>query len=77
MGKIVHTKGNIRSQGVAQGAICRFCPGSCATSCMRAGYNPYGISIDEQRGPFSISLEGFEPLDPPGSDEAGPVEEGI
>ena len=63
MGKIVHTKGSIGSQGVAQGAVCRFCPGSCATSCMRAGFNPYGIRLDEQRGPFSISLDGFEPLE--------------
>ncbi len=30
---------------------------------MRAGFNPYGIRLDEQRGPFSISLDGFEPLE--------------
>lgn len=37
MGKIVHTKGGIGGRGVAQGAICRICPGGCKTDCLRAG----------------------------------------
>lgn len=64
MGRIVHTKGSIGSRGVAQGAVCRFCPGSCATECMRAGYNPNSIRFDEPASPFSIRIDDFELLDP-------------
>ena len=36
-GKIVHTSGSIGRRGVAQGIICRSCPGGCKTDCLRAG----------------------------------------
>ena len=36
-GKIVHTTGSIGRRGVAQGKICRSCPGGCKTDCLRAG----------------------------------------
>jgi len=38
-GKIVHTSGSIGRRGVAQGKICRSCPGGCKTDCLRAGVN--------------------------------------
>lgn len=38
-GKVVHTKGSIGRRGVAQGIICRTCPGGCKTDCLRAGVN--------------------------------------
>ena len=38
-GKIVHTFGSIGRTGVAQGEVCKTCPGGCKTDCLRAGIN--------------------------------------
>lgn len=64
-GKIVHTFGSIGRTGVAQGEVCKTCPGGCKTDCLRAGINvektrrrtgTYDFSIN-----FSaISAEGLE-----------------
>lgn len=61
MGKIVHTKGNFGSKGVAQGAVCRTCPGSCWTECMRAGVSTGNKASDlrDEGSGFSISFNSF------------------
>ena len=52
MGRIVHTKGSIGRTGVAQGAICKTCPGGCKTDCLRAG-----VTVEETRlGKYNFSI---------------------
>ncbi len=59
MGKIVHTKGSIGRRGVAQGAICRTCPGGCKTDCLRAGVNNELTRVSQ--GDFSIYFKEIVP----------------
>lgn len=58
MGRVVHTKGSIGGRGVAQGAICRLCPGGCKTDCQRAGVNPELNHAGKYD--FSINFSGIE-----------------
>ncbi len=60
MGKIVHTSGSIGGRGVAQGAICRTCPGGCKTDCQRAGVR---VDQTERLKDFDFSIEFAESND--------------
>ena len=55
MSRIVHTKGGIARRGVAQGAICRQCPGGCKTDCQRAG-----VSFELSRFSNYDGIDSFE-----------------
>lgn len=62
VGKIVHTTDSIGRRGVAQGEICRTCPGGCKTDCLRAG-----VRVEQTRHvggyDFSISFAEIDDSD--------------
>lgn len=61
MGRIVHTTDSIGRRGVAQGEICKTCPGGCKTDCLRAGVNIEYTRLGEYD--FSINFKKIEPSD--------------
>ncbi len=64
MGKIVHTSGSIGRRGVAQGEVCKLCPGGCKTDCLRAG-----INVEKTRlGGYDFSIS-FKSIDATGLEE--------
>ena len=62
MGRIVHTTDSIGRRGVAQGEICKTCPGGCKTDCLRAG-----VRVEQTRRvgvyDFSISFAEMDTSD--------------
>ncbi len=58
MGKIVHTSGSIGRRGVAQGEVCKLCPGGCKTDCLRAGVNIEKTHASNDY--FSISFKNID-----------------
>ena len=59
-GRIVHTKGSIGRRGVAQGIVCRTCPGGCKTDCLRAGVNNELTRIGSYDFAKNFDVAGFE-----------------
>ncbi len=53
MGKIIHTSGSIGRRGVAQGEICKTCPGGCKTDCLRAGVR---VEMTQRLGGYNFSI---------------------
>lgn len=53
MGRIVHTTDSIGRRGVAQGEICKTCPGGCKTDCLRAGVR---IEQTQRLGGYDFSI---------------------
>lgn len=74
MGRIVHTKGSIGRRGVAQGAICRTCPGGCKTDCLRAGVNNE-LTHRAEDFDFSIYFKEIEPSSSETGDYSDPFDD--
>ncbi len=53
MGKIVFTTDSIGRRGVAQGEICKTCPGGCKTDCLRAGVR---VEQTQRLGGYNFSI---------------------
>ena len=53
MGRIVDTTDSIGRRGVAQGEICKTCPGGCKTDCLRAGVR---IEHTQRIGGYDFSI---------------------
>jgi hypothetical protein len=66
MGRIVHTRDSIGRRGVAQGEICKTCPGGCKTDCLRAGVSIENTKLGKYD--FSISFD-IDPMASPDVDD--------